>query len=68
MARLPRSGRPRTASTNRNTEKNQRGVRVNQCVTATKLATQIGIGQHTVQEMREIWDIGKSMPAGLLAC
>jgi len=36
-------------------------------VTVGKLATETGIGQHTVQEMREIWDIGKSMPAGLLA-
>ena len=68
MADLLRSGRPRTASTDRNTEKNQRTVRENQRVTVKKLATETGTGQHTVREMRKIWDIGKSMPAGLLAC
>lgn len=67
MADLPRSGRPRTASINRITEKiKELSERI--YATVKKLPTEIGIGQHSVQEMQEIWDIGKSMPAGLLAC
>jgi MinD superfamily P-loop ATPase len=37
-----RSGRPRTASTDRNTHTKKKAVRENQCVTVTKPATVIG--------------------------
>jgi hypothetical protein len=68
-ADLPVSGRPRTASTDRNTEKkikDQSERERKKGVTIKKRATEVGIGQHTVQERRKIWDIGKCMPAGLL--
>ena len=66
MTYLRLGGRPRTASTDRNTEKNQRAVIEKNRVTVRKLATDMGTGQRIVQERQENWDIGKAMPAGLL--
>ena len=49
----PRSGRPRTASTERNKERVDEIIQDDRCVTVDTIARTLGIGHNAVQEMIE---------------
>jgi len=49
----PRSGRPRTASTERNKERVDEIIQDDRCVTVDTVARTLGIGHSAVQEMIE---------------
>lgn len=49
----PRSGRPRTASTERNNERVDENIQDDRSVTVDTIARTLGIGHYAVQEMIE---------------
>jgi predicted ArsR family transcriptional regulator len=58
----PHSGRPRTASTESNKKRDDKIIKKERCVMLDEIATKLGIGHNTVQEM--IGSLGKSVLLG----
>ena len=55
----PRSGRPRTASTEPNKKRVDEIIKEDRCVTLDAMATKLGIGHNAVQEMTGSLDYRK---------
>jgi hypothetical protein len=64
IADQPRCGRPITAATERNKQKVDELIRQNRNITVREIAEQLGVGNHAVQDMMEIWDIRSLFPLG----